>query len=151
MPGRNPFANPDVRVPVEGAFATEEVVLANRNHGIALEMLRHDVTPAGLHYLLNHFDIPFVAEAQSWRLEVSGLVARPLVLSLADLQALPQRTERVTLECAGNGRGQMSPRYPSMPWLEEGVSTAEWTGTPLSALLEERDALCRALEDDFRA
>jgi len=43
----------------------------------------------------------------------------------------------VTLECAGNGRGRMSPRYPSVPWLEEGVSTAEWTGAPLRALLEQ--------------
>ena len=45
------------------------------------------------------------------------------------------RTVRVTMECAGNGRGQMSPRYPSMPWMEEGVSTAEWTGVPLAALV----------------
>ncbi|HYN63012.1 MAG TPA: molybdopterin-dependent oxidoreductase, partial [Candidatus Limnocylindrales bacterium] len=37
----------------------------------------------------------------------------------------------------GNGRGQTSPRYPSMPWLEEGVSTAEWTGVPLLVLLNE--------------
>ena len=39
------------------------------------------------------------------------------------------------MECAGNGRGQLSPRYPSVPWLEEGVSTAEWTGVALSDLL----------------
>jgi len=40
------------------------------------------------------------------------------------------------MECAGNGRGQLSPRYPSVPWLEEGVSTAEWTGVPLADLLD---------------
>jgi DMSO/TMAO reductase YedYZ molybdopterin-dependent catalytic subunit len=50
---------------------------------------------------------------------------------------MPATTVRVTMECAGNGRGQVSPRYPSMPWLEEGVSTAEWTGVPLSVLLNE--------------
>jgi DMSO/TMAO reductase YedYZ molybdopterin-dependent catalytic subunit len=33
----------------------------------------------------------------------------------------------------------MSPRYPSMPWLEEGVSTAEWTGVPLSELLRQTE------------
>ncbi|MCC7068628.1 MAG: molybdopterin-dependent oxidoreductase, partial [Burkholderiales bacterium] len=49
----------------------------------------------------------------------------------------PARTLRVTMECAGNGRGQTSPRYPSMPWVEEGVSTAEWTGVPLAQLLRE--------------
>lgn len=136
MPSRNPFDDPDIRVPVEGAFAAEEVILANRNHGIALEMLRHDVTPAGLHYLLNHFDIPYVAEAQSWRLSVEGLVEKPLSLSLADLQALPHKSQRVTLECAGNGRGRFQPRWPSMPWMHEAVGTSEWTGTPLKAVLE---------------
>jgi len=40
------------------------------------------------------------------------------------------------MECAGNGRGQTSPRYPSVPWLEEGVSTAEWSGVPLARLLQ---------------
>jgi DMSO/TMAO reductase YedYZ molybdopterin-dependent catalytic subunit len=40
------------------------------------------------------------------------------------------------MECAGNGRGQLSPRYPSVPWLEEGVSTADWTGVALSELLQ---------------
>ncbi len=58
-----------------------------------------------------------------------------MTLSLADLRAMQATTLRVTMECAGNGRGQMLPRYPSMPWLEEGVSTAEWTGVPLCELL----------------
>jgi DMSO/TMAO reductase YedYZ molybdopterin-dependent catalytic subunit len=31
---------------------------------------------------------------------------------------------------------QLSPRYPSVPWLEEGVSTADWTGVELSQLLK---------------
>jgi DMSO/TMAO reductase YedYZ molybdopterin-dependent catalytic subunit len=29
----------------------------------------------------------------------------------------------------------MSPRYPSVPWIEEGVSTADWTGVALADLL----------------
>ena len=85
-----------------------------------LEALRYDLTPAGLHYLLIHFDIP-AAEAAGWELRIGGLVSRPRALGLAELKRMPATTLRVTLECAGNGRGQMSPRYPSMPWLEEGV------------------------------
>ena len=42
----------------------EEVRLANRNYGVLLEALRHDVTPTGLHYLLNHFDVPYVADGR---------------------------------------------------------------------------------------
>ena len=116
------------RPPIVGRYLQEEVALATRNSGMPLEALRYDVTPAGLHYLLVHFDIPAI-EPGAWRLRVDGLVARPLELDLAALRRMPAKTVRATLECAGNGRGQLAPRYPSMPWLEEGVSTAEWTGS----------------------
>ena len=113
----------------------EEVRLANRNYGILLEALRHDVTPTGLHYLLNHFDVPYVPDGR-WQVEVTGCVARPATVSLDEIMALPSRTLAVTLECAGNGRGAMSPRYPSMPWISEAVGTAQWTGTPLRHVLD---------------
>jgi len=122
------------RPPIVGRYMQEEVALASRNSGMPLEALRYDVTPAGLHYLLIHFDIP--QANPGWSLSIGGGVASARTLTLQEIMALPARTLRVTLECAGNGRGQMSPRYPSVPWLEEGVSTAEWTGTPLAALLE---------------
>jgi DMSO/TMAO reductase YedYZ molybdopterin-dependent catalytic subunit len=124
------------RPPIIGRFTQEELALASRNSGMPLEALRYDLTPAGLHYLLIHFDIP-ATDAASWTLRIEGQVSKPRAIGFAELQRMPARTLRVTMECAGNGRGQMSPRYPSMPWLEEGVSTAEWTGVPLSGLLEE--------------
>lgn len=136
------------RPPIVGRYVREEVALASRNSGMPLEALRYDVTPAGLHYLLIHFDIP-EADA-NWTLSIGGKVAHPRTLSVPEIMALPARTLRVTLECAGNGRGQMSPRYPSMPWLEEGVSTAEWTGTPLAALLAAAGVHPGASEVVFR-
>ena len=129
------MSRPTRRPPIVGRYTLEEVALAARNSGMPLEALRHDVTPAGLHYSLIHFDIPHV-QAVSWRLVVSGLLERPLSLSLEDLRGMRARTVRVTLECAGNGRAQVSPRYPSVPWMEEGVSTAEWTGVPLADVLQ---------------
>jgi len=39
------------------------------------------------------------------------------------------------MECAGNGRAGMTPRYPSMPWTHGAVGTADWTGVPLSKVL----------------
>ncbi len=125
-PGR--LAAPD-----EGISA-EELALAARNHGMPLEALRYDVTPAGLHYLLIHYDIPYAEEA-SWRVLVDGLVGTPLELDLAALRALPRRTVRVTMECAGNGRARLLPRPVSQPWLVEAVGTAEWTGVALRDVL----------------
>lgn len=116
-------------------FSVEEVALATRNRGMPLEALRYDVTPTGLHYLLAHFDIPYI-DVASWRLRVDGNVDHPLGLGLDDLMALPRRTETVTMECAGNGRARMSPRAFSQPWLHEAVGTAEWTGTSLRHVLE---------------
>jgi len=43
----------------------------------------------------------------------------------------------VTLECAGDGRALLDPRPISQPLQAGAVGTAEWTGTPLRALLDE--------------
>jgi DMSO/TMAO reductase YedYZ molybdopterin-dependent catalytic subunit len=135
MADEHPFFSTARRPSVEGPFLLEEVQLANRNCGVLLEGLRYDVTPTGMHYLLNHFDVPYVAERE-WQVEVTGAVTRSESISLDEIMLLPSRTVPVTLECAGNGRGTMSPRYPSMPWISEAVGTAEWTGTPLRHVLE---------------
>jgi|SRR5215207_1414905 len=113
-----------------------ELRLAARNHGLPLEALRHPITPAGLHYLLIHYDIPAV-DGDAFRLEVGGAVERPLSLSLEALRERPRVAEPITFECAGNGRALLEPRPLSQPWLTEAVGTAEWAGTPLAPLLEE--------------
>ena len=136
------------RAPIVGRYTQDEVALATRNSGMPLEALRYDLTPAGLHYLLIHFDIP-AGDVATWQLRIEGLVSRPRALSLAELQRMPARTLRVTMECAGNGRGHSSPRYPSMPWLKEGVSSAEWTGVSLSLLLKETEIRQSAQEIVF--
>ncbi len=117
-------------------FSQVELQQATRNRGMPLEAMRCDLTPSGLHYLLVHFDIPFVDGAE-WHLGVGGNVRRTLDLGLDDLRSRPSQTIPVTLECAGNGRSLMEPRVMTQPWLLEAIGTAEWTGTPLAGLLEE--------------
>ena len=69
-----------------------------------------------------------------WRLEVAGLVARPGVYSLADLKALPARTQITRHTC------------------EEGWSSiAQWTGAPLAALLNHAGMLPAARYVNFHA
>ena len=53
-----------------------------------------------------------------WRLTIGGLVARPLSLSLADLRALPQRTQVTRHDC-----------------VEGWSAIGGWTGPQLSAIL----------------
>ncbi len=126
----------------------DELQLAVRNHSMPLEALRYDITPVGLHYLLIHFDIPYVEET-SWSLHVGGRTRRSLDLALADLKSRPSTTLAVTLECAGNGRARTSPRPLSQPWLNEAVGTAEWTGVPLRSILDEAGVLDGATDAVF--
>jgi DMSO/TMAO reductase YedYZ molybdopterin-dependent catalytic subunit len=130
------------------AFEPQELALAVRNHAMPQEALRYDVTPAGLHYLLIHYDIPAVDPA-AFRLTIGGHVRRPLTLTIDDLRARPAVTAAVTLECAGNGRALLEPRPISQPWLRGAVGNAEWTGTPLAPLLAEAEPASGAVEVSF--
>ena len=81
---------------------------------------------------------------------MGGRVDTQLSLSLDEIRERPSVTIPVTLECAGNGRAALAPRPLSQPWLLEAVGTAEWTGTPLRALLEEAGIQDGAVEVLFR-
>ena len=143
--GRFPTVGDGSKLSTDETFYREELQLAFRNRGMPLEGLRYPITPTGMHYLLTHFDIPYVDVAE-WRLHVGGLVSRPLRLSLDQLRQRPAVTLPVTLECAGNGRALLRPRPISQPWLLEAIGTAAWTGTPLRGLLEEAGVADAAVE-----
>ena len=55
---------------------------------------------------------------RDWRLEVAGLVRRPLALSLSQLQAMPQRTQITRHDC-----------------VEGWSAIGGWTGVPLRLVL----------------
>lgn len=122
--------------PSHGPLTAEELQLAVRNHSMPLEALQSDTTPPGLHYVLTHFDIPFI-DAEHWHLQIGGAVQRSLELNLKALRRAPRISIPVTLECAGNGRSLLRPRPLSQPWQLEAVGTAVWTGVPLAYLLAQ--------------
>ena len=107
------------------------------------------VVPNPRFYVRNHFQIPKL-DPSSWRLNVVGLVDRPLSLSLRDLVKMPSEAQFVTLECAGNGRSLLSPRVNGEQWNFGAVSTAEWTGVPLAEVLDRAGVKADAREVVFR-
>ncbi len=133
---------------MDAAISQDELQLAARNHGMPLEALRYPITPAGLHYLLIHYDIPDV-DADQWTLSVDGRVAKPLKLTLGDLRERPTHVVTATMECAGNGRALLAPHVVSQPWLLEAVGNATWKGVPLRAILEEAEPLDDGVEVVF--
>jgi len=107
------------------------------------------VMPNAHFYVRNHFQIPNL-DPESFRLQVAGLVDRPLSLSLRDLHNMRSQTKVVTLECAGNGRSLFEPPIEGEKWNLGAVSTAEWTGVPLVEILDRTGMSASALEVLFR-
>jgi DMSO/TMAO reductase YedYZ molybdopterin-dependent catalytic subunit len=110
-----------------------------------IEALRTFETRNDLFFVRSHH-IPPTAPATSWTLAIDGDVARPLTLTLDDLRRMRAERRAVTLECAGNGRGRLTlPATSGVQWQFGAVSTATWTGVPLSTLLEQAGVQASAL------
>ncbi|MGA7323483.1 MAG: sulfite oxidase [Rhodomicrobium sp.] len=93
------------------------------------------LTPPELFYIRSHFPAPDL-DPGSYKLQIDGAVRQSLALSLDELRRLPSEKRIATLECAGNNRVFLVPQFPGAQWELGAVSTAEWTGVPLRALLE---------------
>ncbi|HVJ67600.1 MAG TPA: sulfite oxidase [Caulifigura sp.] len=94
------------------------------------------ITPTEHFYVRNHFDPPTI-DVKSWKLKVEGHVERPFEIGLDELRSLQSKTQVSLLECAGNGRVFLKAPQLGLRWELGGVSNGEWTGVPLSALLEK--------------
>src|SRR3954451_138404 len=96
------------------------------------------LTATDAFYVRDHGPVPEIDPA-AWRLCVDGLVERELELSLATLrEALPEREEVATLQCAGNRRaGLMAIRdIPGeAAWGPGATGTATWSGVALADVL----------------
>src|SRR5215470_8232711 len=93
------------------------------------------LTPVDAFYVRQHIPRPAPIEAGAYRLAVNGMVSKPLNLTLADLQRLPQQTIPATLECSGNGRAFFRPQVPGIQWSRGAVGNAEWSGPRVSDVL----------------
>ena len=105
------------------------------NLEMPFDQLDDFITPSELFYIRSHFPAPEL-DVRSYRLSIRGAVQRKLNLTYDDLRALPSRTCIATLECAGNSRVFLVPPVPGAQWELGAVGNAEWTGVPLSLLLE---------------
>ena len=91
------------------------------------EDLESWITPNDKFFSIAHFDRPTI-DASAWKLEVNGLVDKPMTLSLDDIRQRPRQEVTFTVECSGN---------TGLPFFDGGIGNARWAGTPLAAILEE--------------
>ena len=115
------------------------------NLEMPFERLDGFVTPTESFYVRTHFPIPKI-DKHKWRLRVEGEVEKPFELSYDELLRLESRKIPATLECAGNNRNLLEPKVKGVQWGLGAVGNAEWTGVPLSILLERAEVNARALE-----
>ena len=101
-------------------------------------LLNGTVTPNSLHFSINHSGIPDI-DPDKHKLVIHGMVKQPLAFTLETLSRYPLTTRMAFVECSGNSGPMFSnePVQASVQALHGLVSNAEWTGVPLSILLDE--------------
>ena len=100
------------------------------------------ITPAPLHFMQQHSSEFPEIDAQQHRLTIHGLVDRPLSFTVNELKRLPSVSRIHFLECHGNSspanHGAGNPTMGSPVQFIHGMtSCSEWSGVPLSVLLNE--------------
>jgi sulfane dehydrogenase subunit SoxC len=102
------------------------------------QLLSGTLTPNSLHFSIIHGGIPDIDPGRH-RLVIHGLVRQPLEFSLDALARYPMVSRMTFIECGGNSAPLFSrePIQASVQALHGLVSCAEWTGVPLSVLLDE--------------
>ena len=108
----------------------------NFNSLTPLQDLHGIITPSALHFERHHNGVPAIDPARH-RLVVHGLVKRPLIFTVKELERLPSTSRIAFLECSGNTwDGWREAQDVTVQDIYGLTSTSEWTGVRLSTLLE---------------
>ncbi len=91
------------------------------------------ITPTPVFFVRSHFGPPSYDRSRT--VTVHGLVKKKVELSVDDLRHLPEVTQTAALQCAGNGRGLITPRVPGIQWDHGGMGQATWTGVRLKDVI----------------
>lgn len=106
-----------------------------------LQHLQGIITPNSLHFERHHAGVPDI-DPVGHKLVINGMVRQPLVFEYEDLLKYPMVSKVYFIECSGNGRSNTQGITGGTAQSIHGlVSCSEWTGIPLSTLLDEAGVL----------
>ena len=95
------------------------------------------ITPSGLHYERHHGGIATI-DPSKHMLYVHGMVKQAKKFSMSDIKRYPALSHIMFLECSGNGLTEWAkPTLKTVQGTHGLTSTSEWTGVPLSTILNE--------------
>jgi DMSO/TMAO reductase YedYZ molybdopterin-dependent catalytic subunit len=102
------------------------------------ELLDDATTPISKFYIRNNGQTPEPAkDVDGWKITIDGEVNKPLTITLGELKSkYKAQTQRMVLECGGNGRGAFHPPARGNQWSNGGAGCAEWTGVRLADVLK---------------
>jgi sulfane dehydrogenase subunit SoxC len=115
-----------------------ELVSGNGVSWTPLHLMEGSITPNGLHYERHHNGVPQI-DPKAHRLLIHGLVKQDLIFSIDDLLRYPMQSKICFIECGGNSNAgwNKQPAQAEAGYFNGMVSGSEWTGVPLSVLLNE--------------
>lgn len=155
-----PFARnfPAGLIPAAYAQSSEPFAIAGKEGLVVLNdrplnaetpphLLDDEVTP-GKHMFVRNNGIPPELkdlDPDTWTLEIAGeSCVTPTTFTLAELKArFEHHTYQLTIECAGNGRGEFIPSSSGNQWTTGAVASPRFTGVRLRDVLE----VCGIKED----
>jgi DMSO/TMAO reductase YedYZ molybdopterin-dependent catalytic subunit len=122
-------------------FITGKIVRGENplNLEMPFKTLEGFLTPTESFYVRTHFPIPSI-DRDAWWLRIEGEVENSFAINYEELLELESLAIPATLECAGNNRSLLEPKVKGVQWGLGAVGTAEWTGVPLSILLDRAHA-----------
>src|ERR1700675_2834656 len=143
--GQSASAQPQQHVSTEPPRRGARYSIDHMTHYTPLQDYQGIITPARLHFMQQHSSEFPEIDPQQHRLTIHGMVDRPLSFSMADLKQLPSVSRIHFLECHGNSSPQIhNPQNSKNPnlglpvqYIHGMASCSEWSGVPLSVLLNE--------------
>jgi sulfane dehydrogenase subunit SoxC len=119
-------------------IAANRAVAGNGVSWTPLHLLEGTLSPSGLHFERHHNGVPDIP-LDAHRLLIHGRVRRSLTFSVADLARYPLQSRILFVECGGNSNAgwNKEPLQTRAGFMHGLASCSEWTGVPLSLLLDE--------------
>ena len=141
LPGRtfSPYGQPsEFEKAVIRWSSANSMAAGNGVSWTPLHQMEGMITPNGLHFERHHNGIPDI-DPDTHQLLIHGLVKRPLAFALKDLERYPMRSFMGFIECGGNSNAgwRSQPLQTAAGFMHGMASCSEWTGVPLSILLQE--------------
>jgi len=116
----------------DGIYQYAEALTEEEKHALLMKgsvnfkgFMAKEITPNNEFYITTYSDTVPDVDPKTFRLRIEGLVEKPYVLSMKELEDLKDRTEFVTLECIGNAVGGDS------------IGNALWDGVTVRKIIEK--------------